>query len=153
MSGIELDFTNLGEFKAKLKEVGEAAGEVMGDAVYAAALLGKMYVTDNIRDQKLVDTSNLINSVEATLDEVTGTTATASVGPRGVVYARIHEFGGLIKAKSGKYMTFMTKDGAWHKVKSVKMPARPYLRPAFDEHGNDMMDAAKIIIANRLGKI
>lgn len=153
MSGVELTFPNLGEFKAKFKELGEAAGEVMGEAVYAAALLGKVYVSDNIRDQKLIDTSNLVNSVEAKLDEVTGTSATASVGPRGVVYARIHEFGGLIKAKGDKYLTFRTKDGAWHKVKTVQMPARPYLRPAFDEHGNDMMEAAKIIIENRLGKV
>lgn len=153
MSGIELSFPNLGEFTAMLKDLGDAAQEVMGEAVKAGAELGKVYVTENIRDQKLIDTSNLVNSVEATLDEVTATYATASVGPRGVAYARIHEFGGLIKAKNAKYMHFKTKDGSWHKVKTVHMPPRPYIRPAFDVHGGDMIDAMKIIIANRLGKV
>lgn len=47
-----------------------------------------------------------------------------------VEYAAIHEFGGEIKAKNVKFLRFRTFDGAWHSVKKVTMPARPYLRPA-----------------------
>jgi phage gpG-like protein len=46
--------------------------------------------------------------------------------------ARIHEFGGVIKAKNKPYLVFKTEDGEWHTVRSVTIPARPYLRPAFD---------------------
>lgn len=152
MSGIELTFPNMGEFTAALKDLGDGASEVLDDAVMAAARLGERFIKDNIRDQKLIDTSNLVNSVSAQLDTISNTVATASVGPRGVVYARIHEYGGVIKAKNAPYMVFQTSDGAWHSVKSVKIPARPYLRPAFDEHGDDMLEAGMIIFRNRMAK-
>ena len=51
-----------------------------------------------------------------------------------LVYARIQEYGGVIHAKDAPYLVFKTKDGSWHSVKSVTIPARPYLRPAFDEN-------------------
>ena len=63
------------------------------------------------------------------------------VGPT-VVYARIHEFGGTILPIHGEYLTFKTYDGMWHKVKVVHMPARPYMRPALDEHKDAIVDAA-----------
>ncbi len=44
----------------------------------------------------------------------------ALVGPRRVVYAAIHEFGGTIRQVRG----------SWHTVRSVTIPARPYLHPA-----------------------
>ena len=78
------------------------------------------------------------------------------VGP-GVIYARIHELGGTIRPKArapikmgrhtkygfvgnmpsminqgpmtGPWLTFKTKDGRWHKVRSVTLPPRPYVRP------------------------
>jgi phage gpG-like protein len=45
-----------------------------------------------------------------------------------VPYARIHEFGGTIVPKTAEYLVFKTADGMWHKVKSVTMPQRSYLR-------------------------
>lgn len=50
-----------------------------------------------------------------------------------LVYAPIQEFGGTIHAKSGGYLVFQTDDGEWHSVRSVNIPARPYMRPGFDE--------------------
>ena len=50
-----------------------------------------------------------------------------------VVYARIHEVGGVIKPKAGKYLRFKTADGFWHTVKEVTIPARPYAAPAMRE--------------------
>lgn len=80
-----------------------------------------------------------------------------AVGPR-VVYGRIHEFGGIIRPKNAKYLSIPVGDlkgsprkhpGLWFLrvkgkllmlddakriqyvlVKSVKIPARPYLSPA-----------------------
>jgi HK97 gp10 family phage protein len=54
--------------------------------------------------------------------------------------AKIHEFGGVIKAKNKPYLVFTTEDGEWHTVKSVTMPARPYLRPAFDSEKGTVRD-------------
>jgi len=52
-------------------------------------------------------------------------------------YAAIHEFGGVIRAKNKPYLMFQTRDGAWHKVKEVRIPARPYLQPAIDDHHDE----------------
>jgi phage gpG-like protein len=46
-----------------------------------------------------------------------------------VSYAGIQEFGGTIRAKNSKYLTFQVNKH-WVKVKEVVIPARPYLRPA-----------------------
>ena len=61
-------------------------------------------------------------------------------------YAAIHQFGseglpgGVIKPKSGKYLTIPVGDGTFRKVKSVTIPARPFLTLA-DEDYNDIEDA------------
>jgi HK97 gp10 family phage protein len=64
------------------------------------------------------------------------TKATVLVGTN-VEYAKIQEYGGTIKAKNAPYLRFRTKDGSWHTVKSVQIPAHPYLRPALDEKKGD----------------
>ena len=72
------------------------------------------------------------------LGTVTGQLRTSTVykvmGNRVVIgsnlkYARIHEFGGVIKAKNSPFLVF--KIGKqWISVKQVTIPARPFLRPA-----------------------
>ena len=50
-----------------------------------------------------------------------------------VIYARIHEEGGVIKAKNVPYLRFKV-GGSWVRVKEVTMPARPFLEPAITEN-------------------
>jgi len=50
-------------------------------------------------------------------------------------YANIQEHGGIIAAIPGRWLTFQTYDKSWHRVKSVQLPPRPYIRPAFAENG------------------
>lgn len=54
--------------------------------------------------------------------------ATASVRV-GTVYARIQELGGTVTAKRTKYLRFQYPKGSWHSVRSVHLPARPYMAP------------------------
>lgn len=54
-------------------------------------------------------------------------------GVRDVVYALIHELGGTITAKTAKALAIPLPDGGVAFVKSVTIPARPYLRPAADK--------------------
>jgi len=68
--------------------------------------------------------------------------ATGKVGSR-LVYARIHELGGIIRAKSAPYLIFKTASG-WVKTKEVKMPKRSYLRSSVREKKRE--------IVNRYGK-
>jgi len=49
------------------------------------------------------------------------------IAPQRVRYAAIHELGGTITAKSGPYLKFKTDSGNWVQVRSVTIPARPYL--------------------------
>lgn len=71
----------------------------------------------------------------------------ARVG-NGIVYARIHEFGGTITPKTAPHLVFQTADGEWHTVDSVVIPARPTLRPAMLDH----LDEPKRIFAEELSR-
>lgn len=50
-----------------------------------------------------------------------------------VKYAPVHQFGATIKAKSGKYLNFKTPTGGWVKIRSVTIPARPFLGMSKDD--------------------
>lgn len=56
-----------------------------------------------------------------------GTRAVSSVRVS-AVYARIQEKGGKVTASKKPYLKFRY-GGSWHSVKSVKLPARPYMAP------------------------
>lgn len=53
-------------------------------------------------------------------------------GSQDVAYARIHELGGVIVPVKAQALKFQLPDGSFRLVKSVTIPARPYLRPAAD---------------------
>ena len=48
-------------------------------------------------------------------------------------YAPMMQFGGVIKAKNGGYLTFKTPMGGWVKKKQVVIPARPFLGVSEDD--------------------
>ena len=50
-----------------------------------------------------------------------------------VIYARIHEEGGIIRAKGGGMLRFQV-DGKWRIADSVKIPQREFLRPAIEDN-------------------
>lgn len=68
-------------------------------ALMQGGLVVERWAKKNIRQHHLIDTRNLTNSVTA---EPEGTDVT--IGPRNVVYAAIHEFGGTITAKKAQYL-------------------------------------------------
>lgn len=53
-----------------------------------------------------------------------------------LIYAGIHEFGGVIKAKSGGYLKFKVGN-QWVSKKQVKIPKRPFLEPAIRDSIKD----------------
>lgn len=54
-------------------------------------------------------------------------------GVQDVRYALIHELGGTITPVTAKALAIPQPDGSVRFVKSVTIPARPYLRPAADK--------------------
>lgn len=57
--------------------------------------------------------------------------AVIGAGNSRVPYARIHEFGGTIRAKNKPYLTFKIGN-RWIRKKQVVIPARPYMGPAIE---------------------
>lgn len=55
------------------------------------------------------------------------------VGSYGIIYARIHELGGIIKPHIKKWLRFKTDNG-WVMTKMVRMPKRPYLLPGITSY-------------------
>lgn len=50
-----------------------------------------------------------------------------------VVYASIHEYGGIIRPKEGEYLTFPI-EGKWVSVRRVIIPKRPLMTPSITEN-------------------
>lgn len=71
-----------------------------------------------------------INIVDLARDVETG--VEGRWGSQDVVYALIHELGGVIVPKKAKALAIPMPDGSMRFAKSVTIPARPYLRPAAD---------------------
>jgi HK97 gp10 family phage protein len=126
------------EFISDLNKLSKVVrSEVSLDALEAGAQVIVAYAEDNARNKlNKHPTGNLVNSIGVRRE---GKTVLAGVF--GVVYAKIHEFGGVIKARNAKRLVFMGADGHLISKKSVNIPARPYLRPAVDNHMADIKDA------------
>ena len=77
----------------------------------------------------LRDTSRLYNSITS---RVVSNGKDVSIGTN-VLYARLMQFGGTIRPKNGKYLTFKTPLGGWVRVKSVTIKPRPYLGVSADD--------------------
>lgn len=76
----------------------------------------------------------------------------ASVVGTRTPYARIHEFGGVIRAKNAPYLVFKLRDGTFRSVKSVTMPARPYVAPAIRNADPRIKAETNAIVGRIVGK-
>ncbi len=75
-----------------------------------------------------IRTGTLRRSIESGYDKTS-----AWVGSN-LIYAGIQELGGTIKPRTGRdYLTFQI-GGSWVKVRTVTIPARPFLEPAVKEN-------------------
>ena len=98
----------------------------------AGSLVLRIFMTENLSGRKIgVITGFLRRSAFVDSPRISGGVVSMSFGSRGVVYAAIHEFGGVIRAKRAPYLVFKPK-GAKHyvRVKSVRIPERRPFRDA-----------------------
>lgn len=61
---------------------------------------------------------------------------TLQAGSPSVRYARIHEEGGIINGRP--WLTYQIPGVGWRRSMSVRIPARPYLRPALEQAQTDL---------------
>lgn len=125
---LSISVTGNTEVAARLSAMGGAlAGAALGTAVQAGATLLMVAAQQNAPRKS----GALARSIHLGDVQVSGMGASVTVGTD-LIYARIQEYGGTIHAKGGGWLVFQTEDGQWHKVKSVTLPARPFMRPALD---------------------
>lgn len=67
------------------------------------------------------------------------------VGPGPLKYAAIHEFGGEIVARTAKALRFQLYDGTWRTMQRVRIPKRPYMKPAIESQENIASIRATIV--------
>ena len=137
-----IDQATLNSFGQLPREVEQGLQKGVRDAMFFAERKAKerFGTPGNLR----VRTGRLRQSIrsDTTLE---GDTVVGSIGSN-VVYAAIHELGGVVQARASKYLTFRTAEGDWTSATQVKIPARPYLQPAIEENWNRIED----IILSRL---
>jgi len=148
MSGHRAAATIIGlpELKGQFRKLSRAGrGDALKDAAMAGGQVVEAYARINANNVFSANATNaLANSINTEIVEATDTHAEAAIGSN-MIYARIHELGGIIKPVFAKMLHFVI-DGVDVFAKSVQMPARPYLRPAMDEHPDEIRDAAGAVI-------
>lgn len=91
-------------------------------------------------------TGNLRRSITVSEPEGSASGAVWVTIGTNLVYAAIHEFGGTITAKTALMLHWVDDDGQHHFAREVHIPARPYLRPAFDEDKEYAVVAMGIVL-------
>jgi len=129
--------------KNKTDEIRAAVtGKMLKKAVFEGGYVIKNYATLNVEktfSKKSTGASGLAGSIQVVLDSATETSVSVDVGPT-VIYGRIHEFGGIVKPVTAKMLSWVD-NGVRIFAKMVQIPARPYMRPAVDEHMDDIVGA------------
>ena len=120
---------------------------VTGKQLERAALAGgyviEGYAKINVNQtfsSKSTGGAGLGGRIPTVISESSNTSAWTDTGPT-VIYGRIQELGGIIKPVFAKMLSWIGDDKKRIFAKMVTLPARPYLRPAADEHKPDILQA------------
>jgi phage gpG-like protein len=84
--------------------------------------------------------AGLAGSIIVEVAESTQDGCVVNVGPT-TIYGRIQELGGVIKPVFAQLLSWINEAGERVFAKSVTIPPRPYLRPAADEHKDEIKAA------------
>ena len=142
---------SLKEFEKKIKRWAKTQPELLENALKTAAEIvrgeaiikhlsgpkmarGKGSLKNATLARRSGDLAGSIN----TKVSVTRKRQTAQVGTN-MKYARIHEKGGVILPKKGKYLVFSV-GGHTVFARSVKMPKRPFLSPSLEAKRQKILD-------------
>lgn len=138
LEGTEELISNLNRIDADIRS------EVAMKAVHA----GGLQIENKARINAPVLTGALRNSV-STQSRATGSGAEAEIGFRGVVYARIQEYGGVIRAKNKPYLMFQV-GGHFVKVRQVTIKGKHYFERAIESEKANAVNAMGSVISSYL---
>jgi len=133
------------------RKLAQLSDVVAGKALERATLAGALLVQNAAKEKAPYRTGTLRRSIHSEVTETSKTRCEVEVGTD-VVYARIQEYGGVIKPKGPHLLRWKdAKSGQWYTARQVTLPAHPYLRPAFDEKGTaavrEIGEALKILLS------
>ena len=132
---------DLKRFQHQLQQLSEAAQrEALVKAATVGSLVVETHTKMNILANFTMRTGTLLNNWSRGILRSERTRAEVFFGTN-TVYARIHEFGGVIRPLTARALAFETADGGFHIVQQVTIPARPYVRPAMDNNHEEIMTA------------
>jgi phage gpG-like protein len=130
-------------------------GAISGEGLKKAVLAGGHVIEGNAKinvretfSSKMVGA--LANSIQVVLSKATETSAEADIGPT-VIYGRIQELGGIVKPVTAKMLSWID-NGIRVFAHLVQIPARPYMRPAVDEHIEQIGEAVSYQIRKDIEK-
>lgn len=147
MATVKVDLEGTEELQKKLSKLSQAAAtSIAKDAVDEGAAVivfnAQLNARDVFSDRQRGQLRNSIRSES----KIVGNGAEAEIGPH-VIYGRIQELGGTIRPIRGQFLKFQI-DGEWKQVKQVTIPARPYLRPAVEDHIDQISEVMREAIAD-----
>ena len=146
MISSQLDTKN---FEEKLKIFSSGLGNIFQDLLKQVG--NKM--TDEAKTNAPVNTGKLRNNINFILNKndiiESALTTKKSLNKSNVWYSNIREHGANITAKKSEYLVFKI-NGEWKKVKSVRTPAQPFMKPVFEEYFGNGSSKGYIELANAL---
>jgi phage gpG-like protein len=103
-------------------------------ALHRIGLLLTSKAKQNVRQQGLIDLGALINSISYDIEQTEDKSYLLRVGSYGLPYARIHEFGGIIRPKNVKNLTIPV--AAWAKGRFARQFDLSWAPPPQGAGGN-----------------
>lgn len=129
------DIKNMPQLLRKLSAMGAAvATQAVGDALTAGAQL----IVNDAKENAPYLSGTLKRSIHSSQPSLNSGRWEVRIGTN-LEYARIHEYGGTIRAKNKPFLVFKI-GGKLIFTKSVQIPPRPYLRPAFDSQRTNALN-------------
>lgn len=139
------------------KKLNALASLVKGAVLENALLAGALIIQNAAIENAPYDTGSLRKSIHIEIIERGSNYVKAKIGTD-LVYAAIQEFGGTITAKNSPYLVFELRgidgiDGGLIRVRSVTIPAHPYMRPAYMNNKDAVVNEIKDALLEQINKI
>lgn len=146
---ISVKITGLEELKQKLTDISaDMSKTVSTDAAVAAGETLVKFAQANVKAYFNQHTMGLHDSLKVVITKA----GSVRAGSYGIKYARIQEFGGIIKPNRSRLLSWLGADGIRYFARMVDIPPRPYLRPAYDEHKDDIIKSMDEVVNRYLNR-
>lgn len=128
-----------------IAKMGRITAALSGPEFARAGMAGAKVMEAYAKNEAPRDTGSLSRSIQSEVMAANVARFVIEIATN-LIYAAVQEFGGTIRAKNAPYLVFKTKDGSWHSVKEVTIPAHPYMRPAADIAGPQAQQVVAAIV-------